>query len=254
MSPQAENNTSCSLGQPREEGSKADYELIRRKAAATFPFVVLLACAAALPTAIAAAPTPADPMTVIKTGLDQVIAVFNDQQMPLNQRREKLRSMSLQYFDFESMAKSTLAYHWRDLTPAQRNEFVPLFTEFIQDAYLSKMEQATVEKIRQEAKTANVRFLKQTYFSSDYAEVSSTVAVQDQKDPLEVDYLMHQNDGQWRVYDVIVDAISLIANYRNQFNRVINNEGYNKLIADLQLKRAQLRQYMNQEARNSASH
>jgi phospholipid transport system substrate-binding protein len=227
--------------------------MMRRKSAAAFQFVVLFSCAAAVPIMVAAAPVPPDPMSVIKTGVDQVIAVFNDQRMPLHQRREKLRTMSLQYFDFESMAKSALGYHWRDLTPAQRDEFVPLFTEFIQDAYLSKMEQATVAKIRQEAKTANVRFLRQTYFSSDYAEVFSTVALQDQKDPLEVNYLMHQNDGQWRVYDVTIDAISLVANYRNQFNRVINNEGYPKLIAALQAKREQLRQYMNQEARNSAS-
>jgi phospholipid transport system substrate-binding protein len=226
--------------------------MIRKISAATVVLVVALSYAAAL-EAIATVPPP-DPMNVIKTGLDQVIAVFNDQRMPLNQRREKLRAMSLQYFDYDSMARSALGYHWRDLTPDQRNEFVPLFTEFIQDAYLSKMEQATVEKIRQEAKTANVRFLKQTYFSPDYAEVFSTVALEDQKDPLQVNYMMHQADGQWRVYDVTVDAISLIANYRNQFNRIINNEGYPKLIADLQVKREQLREYMNQEARNSVSH
>jgi phospholipid transport system substrate-binding protein len=152
------------------------------------------------------------------------------------------------------MAKSALGYHWRSLTPAQRNEFIPLFTEFIQDAYLSKMERATVEKIRQEAQTAVVRFLKQSYFSSDYAQVFTTVALQDQTDPLEVNYLMHQTDGQWRVYDVTVDAISLVANYRNQFNRVINNQGYPKLLADLQAKREQLRQYMDQEARSLGSH
>jgi phospholipid transport system substrate-binding protein len=229
--------------------------MIREKSAAAFAIVALLSSmAVASRTVSATVPTTAEPITVLKTGIDQVIAVFNDQQMPLNQRREKLRSMSLQYFDFDSMAKSALGYHWRDLTPAQRNQFVPLFTDFIQDAYLSKMEQATVERIRQEAKTANVRFLKQTYFGSGYAEVFSTVALEDQKDPLEVDYLMHQRDGQWRVYDVTIDAISLIGNYRNQFNRVINNEGYPKLIADLQAKREQLQQYMNQEARISASH
>jgi phospholipid transport system substrate-binding protein len=228
--------------------------MISRKPATASLILVVLLCAAATTRVIAAAPAPADPLNVIKTGLDQVIAVFNDQQMPLNQRRDKLRSMSLAYFDFDSMAKSVLGYHWRNLAPGQRNQFVPLFTQFIQDAYLSKMEEATVEKIREEAKTANVKFIKQTYFSSDYAEVFSTVALEDQNDPLQVNYLMHQDDGQWRVYDVTVDAISLIANYRNQFNRIINNEGYPKLIADLQAKREQLQQYMNQEARNSASH
>jgi len=229
-------------------------KMIRTKVVAVFLTAILLSYAVAVLPVIAATQTPPDPITVIKTGVDQVIAVFNDQQMPLNRRREKLRSMSLGYFDFESMAKSALGYHWRELTPAQRAQFVPLFTEFIQDAYLSKMEQATVEKIREEAQTANVQFLKQTYFSSDYAEVFSTVALQDHKDPLQVNYLLHQQDRQWRVYDVTVEAISLIGNYRNQFNRIINNDGYSKLIADLQAKREQLREYMDQEARNSASH
>jgi phospholipid transport system substrate-binding protein len=227
--------------------------MIRRKSSVAFRIVLLLLCTARVKTVIASTLASTDPMSVIKTGTDQVIAVFNDQQMPLNQRREKLRSMSLYYFDFDSMAKSVLGYHWRELTPVQRSQFVPLFTEFIQDAYLSRMEQATVEKIRQEAKTAQIKFLKQTYFSSDYAEVFSTVALEDHRAPLELNYLMHQSGGQWQVYDVTVDAISLIANYRNQFNRIINNQGYPKLIADLEAKREQLRQYMNQEAHTSAS-
>src|SRR5262249_38829630 len=162
----------------------------------------------------------------------------------------KLRSMSLHYFDFQSMAKSALGYHWRALTPAQREEFVPLFSAFIQDAYLSQMEQATVEKIRQGLKTARVNFVKQNYFGPDYAQVLSTVALRNEQDSLAVNYLLHRQDGQWRVYDVTIDAISLIANYRNQFNRVINHDGYPKLIADLQAKRQQLQQYMDQEASN----
>jgi phospholipid transport system substrate-binding protein len=228
-------------------------ENIGKKSAAAAPLVVLLSCAAALTTAVAATPAPPDPISVLKSGLGQAIVLFNDQSMPLGQRREKLRSMSLKYFDFESMAKSTLGPHWRNLTPAQRDEFVPVFTQFIQDAYLSEMEQATVEKIRRAVNTANVRFLRQTYFSPEYAEVFSTIALHDQKNPLEVNYLMHQHDGRWQVYDVTIDAISLISNYRNQFNRVIDNQGYAKLIADLQAKREQLQQYMDQEARNGAA-
>jgi phospholipid transport system substrate-binding protein len=227
--------------------------MIAKKSARVLAIVVLLSCVVGTRTALVNA-LPSDPMTVLKTGVDQVIAVFNDQQMPLSQRREKLRAMSLEYFDFTSMAQSTLGYHWHDLTPAQRDEFIPLFTEFIQDAYLSKLEQATVEKVREEAKTADVRFLRQTYSGPNYAEVVSTIALQDQKHPLQVNYLMHQTGGQWRVYDVSIDEISLVANYRNQFNRVINNQGYQQLMTDLKAKREQLRQYMEQEARNSTSH
>jgi ABC-type transporter MlaC component len=82
--------------------------MIRRKSSIAFTIVLLLLCMARVQAIIAATPAPTDPMNVVKTGIDQVIAVFNDQQMPLNQRREKLQSMSLNYFDFDSMAKSVL--------------------------------------------------------------------------------------------------------------------------------------------------
>jgi phospholipid transport system substrate-binding protein len=226
-------------------------EMIRNRLVVRIIVVAALWLAGAPGPAVADAPPPGDPMTVIKTGVYQVMAVFNDRELALNERREKLRSMSARYFDFENMAKSTLGYHWRELTPAQREEFVPLFTDFIQDAYLSKMQQTTIEKVQQEAKTARIQFTRQTYFGSDYAEVFSSVSLRDQKDPLQVNYLMHQTDGRWRVYDVTVESISLIANYRNQFNRIINNQGFNALISELRAKREQLRQYINEEARNS---
>ena len=98
--------------------------MIRRRSSIAFRIVLLVLCTAAIKSVIASTPATTDPMSVIKTGTDQVIAVFNDQQMPLNQRREKLRSMSLYYFDFDNMAKSVLGYHWRELTPAQRSQFV----------------------------------------------------------------------------------------------------------------------------------
>jgi len=219
---------------------------VRPAALAVVTAVSLLA----LPMMVSTAST--DPMSVIKTGLSQALAVFNDRRMTLKERREKLRGMSWRYFDFQSMAKSSLGSHWRDLTTSQHDEFVSLFAEFIQDAYLSKMEQTTVEKVQLEAKSAKLLFIKQTYSSADYAEVYSTVKLQDREDPLAVNYLMHLSGGQWRVYDLTIDEISVIANYRNQFNRIINNQGYDRLISDLRTKSQQLRQYMRQEARSSA--
>src|SRR5690242_18556290 len=68
-----------------------------------------------------------DPMGVIRQGVSDVLAVFRDQQMPLPQRREKLRELSEQYFDFNDMARSALGYHWRELSPEQRSQFVPVF-------------------------------------------------------------------------------------------------------------------------------
>jgi len=198
-------------------------------------------------TAGAASPAPAsapDAIAEVKQGVDQVLAVFNDRGMSLKTRREKLRGLAYQHFDFEDMARSALGYHWRDLTPAQRARFVPLFATFIQDAYLSKLQEYTVRKVQDEAKTAKIAFTQERVDGADYAEVFSSVVLIDQKDPLQVNYLMHRRDGTWLIYDVTVDAISVIANYRNQFNRVINNDGYDKLVADLESKQAQLQEFM----------
>jgi phospholipid transport system substrate-binding protein len=192
----------------------------------------------------AAAAASNDPMTVIQTGISQVLAVFRDTQMPLAQRRAKLRELAGHYFDFQDMARSALGYHWRDLTPEQRAEFVPLFADFIQNAYLSKLEDSGVKKIREEANRANIQYTRQSV-DGDYAQVFSAVTLENEKEPLQIDYMLHRKDGQWRIYDVTVAAISVIGNYRNQFNRVINNEGYDKLVADLKLKTQQLQEYMD---------
>jgi phospholipid transport system substrate-binding protein len=186
----------------------------------------------------------ADPMLQIKRGVSDVLLVFQDHQMPLRDRREKLRALAAQYFDFEDMAKSAMGYHWRELTTAQRDQFVPLFTVFIQDAYLSKLQDYAVRKVQEEAKTAKIDFTGESFDGSDYAEVFSDVVLQDQKDPVRITYLMHRRGSTWRIYDITVDAISVIANYRNQFNRAMNNEGYDKLVASLAAKRDQLEQYM----------
>jgi phospholipid transport system substrate-binding protein len=203
---------------------------------------LLIAVAAAL----GSAPAPQDPMAVVQHGIDQVIVVFNDSGMPLATRRQKLRAVSEQYIDFADMARSALGYHWRQLTPAQRDEFVPLFGGFIQDAFLSKLKDTTVRFVQNETKTARITFQRERFDDPNYAEVFSAVALVDQKDPLQINYMMHRRGSGWLVYDVKIDGISVIANYRNQFNRVINNDGFDHLVAELTAKRAQLERLMNQ--------
>ncbi len=186
-----------------------------------------------------------DPLIQVKQGVNEVIAVFQDQEMPLPQRREKLREMSEHYFDFTDMARSALGYYWRQLTPTQRNEFVPIFATFIQDAYLSKLEDYTVQKIQQEAKSASINFTGEKFDGPDYAEVLSSIVLADQKDPIQVNYMMHRSAAGWRIYDLTIDAISVIANYRNQFRRVINDQGYDQLISDLKIKQQRLQEHMD---------
>lgn len=198
-------------------------------------------------TAVASGPV-ADPMAQLKDAIGEAIGLFKDQAMPLSERREKLRDLALRRFDFATMARSVLGYHWRELKPEQRDGFVPVFAGFIRDAYLSKLQDYTVQKVQQEVRTLSIQYTHETFDGLDYAQVNTSVVLREQKDPIQVNYLMHLDGGQWRIYDVTIDAISVIANYRNQFNRVINNGGYDQLLADLQSKQQQLRQTLDRPA------
>ena len=80
------------------------------------------------------------------------------------------------------MSRSAIGYHWKTLTPAQQAEFVPLFTTFIEDAYLSRIESYSVEKINQQIQSSMIQFTRQTNDGPDYAEVFSTVVLQDQQE------------------------------------------------------------------------
>ena len=171
-----------------------------------------------------------DPMSVVKTTVNQALDVLRDKNTPLAQRQDKLRQIVAATFDFTEMAKSALGYHWKEITPAQQQEFTTAFVAFIEDSYLSKINDYSGQQ---------VNFLRATNEGAQYAQVNTDI-IQPKGDAIHVNYRLLQENSTWRIYDVTVDAISIIANYRNQFNRVMNNKGYNTLIADLKSKQAAL--------------
>ena len=171
-----------------------------------------------------------DPMSIVKTTVDQALDVLRDRSTPLAQRQDKLRQIVAATFDFREMAKSALGYHWKELTPAQQEEFTNAFVAFIEDSYLSKINDYSGQQ---------VNFLRVTNDGPQYAQVSTDI-VEPKGEPIHVNYRLLQENGTWRIYDVTVDAISIIANYRNQFNRVMNSKGYATLITDLKAKQAAL--------------
>jgi phospholipid transport system substrate-binding protein len=170
-----------------------------------------------------------DAIASVKTIIDQSVAVFKQQDIPEDARQKKLRAIAESHFDFAEMARSAVGPHWRSFTPEQKSEFVPLFTTFIEDVYLSQIESYSVQKINQQINSTRIEFIKQTSDGPDYAEVQSSVTLQDRPNPIAVNYQMRRDGNEWKIYDITIDAISVIANYRNQFNRVLNNDGYDKL-------------------------
>jgi phospholipid transport system substrate-binding protein len=162
--------------------------------------------------------------------VDQALSILANKSAPVAQRQRRLRDLIEPRFDFTEMSRSALGYHWRTLTPAQRDEFTKVFTAFIEDAYLSKIQDYSGQK---------VEFGSQRSLGQGYAEVDTKV-VQTGKNPIPLTYLLEQKGGSWKIYDVTVDNISIVANYRNQFNRIINEQGFDKLMADLRAKQRQL--------------
>jgi len=194
------------------------------------PTIVALCCAFSAPARAANRP---DPMQQVKTTVDQVLQILQDPALKSDpsQRRQKLKDSVAGYFDWTDMAKSSLGYHWRDLSDQQRKDFVDLFTRFIEASYLSKIESYNGQTIE---------YLRQS-IDGQYAQVNTDV-IQQGKDPIPLNYRLKADDGNWQVYDVTVDNISITANYRNQFNRVINNRGFDALMNDMRAKQESLDQ------------
>ena len=201
----------------------------------TRAFLLRCALTAAISIVAVASSVPAmadtDPMDTVKTTVNQALDVLRNRSTSPAERGRELIATVHDKFDFADMARSTLGYHWRELTAAQRSEFVTLFTSFMQDAYLSKIEGYSGQTIE---------FKGESRTEPGYAQVNSLVVQPNGAEPIHLDYQLKQDGGDWKVYDVAVDNISITDNYRNQFNRVIQNQGYDALVKAMRAKQQEL--------------
>jgi len=162
--------------------------------------------------------------------VNSAVKILRDKSKSVVEKRRELKPLIEERFNATEMAKSTLGYHWRSLSQDQRSDFTQVFKDFIEAAYLDKVQDYSGQQ---------VQFGQSRSIGQGYAAVDTSI-VQAGKEPIPVTYLLQQTGGSWKVYDVTVDNISIIANYRNQFNRVINQQGFPKLMTDLRAKQQQL--------------
>lgn len=194
-------------------------------------FVLIAALLLIGGASVANGATRDDPMAMVKSTVTQVLGVLNDRQTPQEARSHRLIQLVAGRFDFSDMARSALGYHWRDLKPDQRQKFVPLFTAFMEDVYLDRLQDYSGQKIE---------FVNETTNGPGYSEVNTRVIQPNGGRSVRLAYRLKQNGNDWKVYDVTVDDISITANYRNQFNRVINDRGFDTLIEELRSRQQQL--------------
>ncbi|MEE8291143.1 MAG: ABC transporter substrate-binding protein [Candidatus Tectomicrobia bacterium] len=172
-----------------------------------------------------------EPQEIIRRTITDVLAILADEQLKApercEERREKMRQVVFRYFGFEEMARRALGRHWRKLTPTQQQKFVPLFGTLLERSYISKIEGYG-------GKAQNIRYLKEK-ISQGRAQVRTEIPRQRDLD-VEVEYRLLQRQHNWTVYDIVIEGVSLVSNYRTQFNKIIRQDSYVALEKKLKLK------------------
>ncbi len=169
------------------------------------------------------------PTAELRGQVDQVLKALQDPELKKEsraaERRNAIRDIAAKIFDFEETAKRALGPHWRQRTPEEQREFVKLFTDLLEHSYIGKLEQYHGEKIRYASESID----------GDNATVR-TVIVTPKGSEVPVDYRMLRQNNGWRVYDVVIENVSLVGNYRTQFNKVIQTASYQELVEKLKSK------------------
>ena len=183
----------------------------------------------------ASVPNQSGPLAVIESGTQKALEILHQsesgQAAPLRQRKQEILKIVGQYFNFDEMSKSALGYPWKQQTPEKRQEFVHLFKQLLFDTYVTRLQNYTGsnEKVVYDSQLVN----------GNYAVVKTHVMYQGNKN-VSIDYRLHKTNGEWKVYDVVVEGVSLIVNYRSQFSAILANESFNSLLQKLREKVHQL--------------
>jgi len=165
----------------------------------------------------------------VKQTVDQVVSIVSDSNLkkPQNEakRRAALKSAISRIFDYGEMAKRSLGVHWKGRSRSEHKEFVDLFASLLENSYANKIESYHNEKILYDKEIVD----------GDYAEVRSRI-VTAKTDEYSLNYRLLKEGNRWMVYDVVIEGVSLVSNYRSQFNKIIVNQGYGELVNKLKAK------------------
>lgn len=168
------------------------------------------------------------PTDQLKDTIDKIVTLLKNEELkkPKNkkERRTEIAAIISQRFDFEEMAKRSLAVHWNDRSPQEQKEFVAIFSTLLQQSYIGKIEAYTNETI--------------VYDKNDVRgnTVSVYTTIKSPNVDIPIVYRMQPEGDKWWVYDVVIEGVSLVNTYRNQFNQIIRKESYTALLDRLKKK------------------
>jgi phospholipid transport system substrate-binding protein len=173
------------------------------------------------------------PIDQLRTQIDRVLKTLEDPELKREsrnaERRKAVRKVAEEMFDFSETAKRSLGRHWAGRTPAERAEFVRLFSDLLERSYISKIELYGGEKIA---------YVNDT-IDGDLATARTRIVTKAGSE-VPVDYRMLKKGDRWLIYDVIIEGVSLVSNYRTQFNKIIQTSSYQELVKKMKTRQEEL--------------
>ena len=188
--------------------------------------IATLRLIAAVALLLAATPAWAGaPTDNVKEYTDAVVKVLEDQNLKASDRRAAVRKLAVEAFDVQETARRALGPHWQQRTPTEREEFVGLFADLLERTYIAKIDLYGGERLK----------FTDEKIDGDIATVRGKVTTKQGTD-VPVEARMHKRGERWLIYDVAIENISLISNYRAQFDRIIRTSSYGELVKRLRNK------------------
>jgi phospholipid transport system substrate-binding protein len=164
----------------------------------------------------------------VKSSIEQVVVVLEDKELKkadrVMERRQRLQKIFNERFSYEEMSKRSLGAQWNNLNETQRQQFVDLFRQLLARSYTGTIEGYSGERFQ---------YLSE-HNEGGYAEVRTKLV--SRKGEIPINYRLLSESGKWQVYDIVVDGISMVSNYRAQFTKIIRNSSYEDLVKKLQNK------------------
>jgi phospholipid transport system substrate-binding protein len=172
------------------------------------------------------------PTDQLRGRIDRVLRVLEDPTLKQDgraaDRRAAIRTIAQEIFDFRELSQRALARHWQARTAAERDEFVRLFADLLERSYIGKIEMFSGGD--------RIQYTGEALDGDQLAVVRTRIVTKNGTE-IPVDYRLHQVADRWLVYDVAIEGVSLVANYRAQFNKIIQRSSFQQLIAQLAAKK-----------------
>ncbi len=182
----------------------------------------------------------ATPTARVKDSVDKVITVLKDKSLDREESWARIGLVINDSFDFRSMSQSVLATNWKKATPEERQQFVVFFSQYLEDTYRTKIQAYTNQKVEYVGETIRgKRAVVETLIITDSTNIP-------------VNYKLKNNDGNWFAYDVVIEGVSLVSNYRSTFAAIVKNDGMDGLLSDIQTRINKYKASQKEEVTTSA--